>query len=127
MAKSVSCTNNIINEEKSSDLVEMLEITVAVLAAFGVYSILEMVRFSLLFPRRIRKNVRAAVVFDENSYRETVAYVNYLRREQKISPERLIIIKNNGIIESDGSTVLDMSVHKEDCKDSSDDAGYDEG
>lgn len=113
--------------EKSSDPVEILEITVAVLAAFGVYSILEMLRFGLLFPRRIRENVRAAVVFDENTYRETVEYVNYLRREQKISPERLIIIKNNGIIEGDDPTALCLSVYKEECKDNADDTGDDEG
>ena len=106
---------------------EMLEITVAMLAAFGLYSIFDLIRVSILFPKRIRKNVRVAVAFDENSFRETAAYVNYLRREQKISPERLIIIENDGIIEYNEPPNCEPALRKEKCKDSTDDTGNNGG
>ncbi len=101
---------------------DILEISVAVLAAFGLYSILDMLRTYIVFPSHIRKAVRAAVVYDENTYSKAVSYVNYLKREQKISPERLIILEKNDIINFEEPSVI-CTADDEERKESINDAG----
>ena len=78
---------------------DILEIIVAMLAVFGGYTVLDMLRVRLLYPKRVRLMLRAAFVYDtyENAAR-VHEYAAYLKREQKISAEPLIILANNDII-----------------------------
>lgn len=78
---------------------EAMSIIVAILAVFGAYSILDMLRTNLLYPRRVRRSLRAAMVLpNEADAIHTAQYAAYLRREQKISRGRLIILANDDII-----------------------------
>ncbi len=82
---------------------EFFEIIAAVLAVFGIYCILDMVKVRILYPKHIRKLIRAAVVIsDKKQLCQAASYAAYLRKEQKISDGRLIILTNDDII-VDGS------------------------
>ena len=72
---------------------DILEIVIAVICAFGIYNLLNMLRENILFPKKVRNKVRAAVIYDGEGLENVCSYVNFLRREQKISPERLIFPK----------------------------------
>lgn len=106
---------------------ELFEIAVAVLAAFGLYSLFELISFCILYPRRIRRSVRAAAVYDDETYREVAAYVGYLKREQKISPEQLIILEKDDIISEDGKRISNGEAKQYKCKEITDDSGYKDG
>ncbi len=81
---------------------EIIEIFAAVMAVFGIYTVLDMLRVRILYPRKTRESVRAAVIADENTnFADAVSYLGYLHRERKISPERLIILTNDDIIIND--------------------------
>ncbi len=81
---------------------EFLEIIAAVLAVFGIYCILDMVKVRILYPKHVRKLIRAAVVVsDKKQLCQAASYAAYLRKEQKISDERLIILANDDIIVED--------------------------
>ena len=96
-------------------MLDFLEIAAAVLAVYGGYMILDGIRFRLLFPRRIRRMLRAAVVYtDDASLADVVRYVHYLKIEGKISRERLIILGKDGIME--GQMFTD-GVHQSENKD----------
>ncbi len=82
-------------------MTDFLEILVCVLAVFGAYTLLDMLRARLLYPRRARTRLRAAVILDDgDDICDALQYASYLRREQKISSERLIILSKDGIIEN---------------------------
>ena len=78
---------------------ELLEIIVAFLAVFGAWSLIRCLRESILFPKKIRMSVAAAVRDGAEKDGRALEYVNYLRSERKIAPEWLIIRANSGIIE----------------------------
>ena len=81
---------------------EIIEIFAAVMAVFGIYTVLDMLRVRILYPRNTREALRAVVVLDENTnLSEAASYAKYLRLERKISPERLIILANDDIIIND--------------------------
>lgn len=81
-------------------MADFLEILVCVLAVFGGYTLLDMLRERLLYPRRVRARLRGAVILDDDdSICAVVQYASHLRREQKISSERLIILVKDDIIE----------------------------
>lgn len=83
-------------------MLEVLEIFAAVMAVFGIYSVLDMIRLRLLYPKRVRMLLRAAVfVSTPEEMRAVSEYAAYLRREQKISGERLIILINDDIMVND--------------------------
>ena len=80
-------------------MLEIFEIFAAVMSVFGIYTLLDMLRFRLLYPRKVRRLIRAAVVVDDDTrISEAAEYAKYLRREGKISSERLIILTNGDII-----------------------------
>ncbi len=80
---------------------EFIEIFLSILAVFGGYCILDMVKFLLLYPKRIRKNLRGAVVLENpKELPQFFDYLKYLRTQDKISRERLIILVNDDIIKS---------------------------
>ena len=83
---------------------EMLEIIAAMLAAFGFWNLLHLFRDRLLYPGRIRRRVNAAVFIDNevSDLPEIAAYVKTLRKEGKISSERLIIVAGSDIINRAG-------------------------
>ena len=108
---------------------EVFEIFAAVMAVFGIYTVLDMLRERLLYPRKIRRLIRAAVVIDEETpLAQIMSYVEYLRLEGKISPERLIILTNSDIIigNSETSRFGDVLVYNK-CKEADDDAEYELG
>ena len=78
---------------------EMLEIIVAFLAVFGAWSLLKLLREALLFPKKVRTKVSAAVRNCDAGDRRALEYVNYLRAERKIAPGWLIIRAKGDIIE----------------------------
>ncbi len=81
-------------------MADFLEILVCVLAVFGAYTVLSMIKISLRYPKRVRSHIRAAVFIGEcDNVCAVLQYASYLRREQKISSERLIILTKDGIIE----------------------------
>ena len=79
---------------------EIFEIIAAMLAAFGFWTLLHAFRDWLLFPREIRRRVNAAVYIDNESsdLAQIAAYVKTLKKEGKISGERLIIVAESDII-----------------------------
>ncbi len=80
---------------------EFIEIFLSILAVFGGYCILDMIKFGLLYKKRIRKNLRAAVILeDTKDLQQIYDYAKYLRTQDKISRERLIILVNDDIIKS---------------------------
>lgn len=83
------------------EIMGLLEIFLSVIAVFGGYCILDMIKFGLMYPRRVRKNIRGAVILDSyTAPTEAVMYIKYLRKEGKISDERLIILVKDDIIKS---------------------------
>ncbi|MBQ8510702.1 MAG: hypothetical protein IJ493_12425 [Clostridia bacterium] len=83
---------------------EILEIMLAVLAVYGLWSILTPLKERLLYPKKLRQRLRCAVEA-ENLDDETLAlcaqYARYLRLQTKISPEQLIILRKDDIMEED--------------------------
>lgn len=83
------------------EIMELLEIFLSVIAVFGGYCILDMIKFRLMYPRSVRKNIRGAVILDSYAApTEAALYIKYLRKEGKISDERLIILVKDDIIKS---------------------------
>ena len=82
-------------------ITEIVEITVAVFCAFGIFSLFDMLKNLLLFPPKLRKKVRACVYFDTENVECVAAYADYLYREQKISSGRLIILAKNDIMNTE--------------------------
>lgn len=81
-------------------MLDFLEIVVCTLAVFGGYTILDMIKERLLYPKRVRSRLRGAVFFERGDDVCALAdYARYLCREQKISSGRLIILCKDGIIE----------------------------
>ncbi len=80
---------------------EILEIVLAMLAVFGGYTLLSMLKAALLYPKRVRKCLRCAVFTGEGELREAAAYCRYLRLCGKISSERLIILSKDDIMVED--------------------------
>lgn len=107
----------------------VLEIIVAMLAVFGGYTVLDMIRVRLLYPKKVRMRVRAAVVlFDKTELAGAADYARYLRREQKISSERLIILANDDIIKNSEDLSRCGEVFEYiNCKESNDDAELSNG
>ena len=82
-------------------MADFLEILVCVLAVFGAYTLLDMLKKSLLYPKKVRARLRGAVIVDgDEDICGVVQYALCLQREQKISSERLIILSKDGIIEN---------------------------
>lgn len=107
---------------------DILEILVAMLAAFGGYTVLDMIRVHLMYPKRVRLKLRAAIVSD--TYANAVRayeYANYLKREQKISAEPLIILTENDIIRSNEEISRLCEVGTIICKESKDDGDIPNG
>ena len=79
---------------------DILEIAAAVLAVFGAYQLLGMLKLHMRFPPGTRRRLRAAVYLNSDGADLPAldAYVKYLRREGKISDGRLIILANSDII-----------------------------
>ena len=90
---------------------DVLEIFAAVLAAIGIASLLEKLRLLLLYPYKLRRRLRLAVIYNENENMtyELISYVKYLSREHKISDGRLIIITKDDIINGIPESMLNDS------------------
>lgn len=92
---------------------DVFEIIAAVLAAFGLWTLLHDLCDFLIYPARVRKRVNAAIYIEDDmsDVSEIATYVKSLRREGKISSERLILISKSGIIinnvENQGGNELD--------------------
>lgn len=79
---------------------DIFEIFAAMLAVWGAYSLLSELRALLIFPKKVRHMLRAAIIYKEaGKAAEAAAYADYLSREGKISPERLIILRKDDIME----------------------------
>lgn len=80
-------------------LTEFIEILMSILAVFGGYCILDIVKFGLLYKKKIRRKLRASVILDDPEELSGIfEYAKYLRGQNKISGERLIILVNDDII-----------------------------
>ena len=75
---------------------EFLEIIVAFLAVFGAWSLIRNLKESILFPKKVRMRVAAAI--HDGADRNDRA-LEYVRAERKIAPEWLIIRAKGDIIE----------------------------
>ena len=82
-----------------STLRELLEIIVAFLAVFGAWSLIRNLKESILFPKKVRMSVAAAIREGADRNDRALEYVNYLRAERKIAPGWLIIRAKGDIIE----------------------------
>ncbi len=107
---------------------DILEILVAMLAVFGGYTVLDMIRVRLLYPKRVRVMLRAAFVYDtyENAAR-VCEYADYLKREQKICPKPLIILASDDIIKDNEEISRLCEVCTIICKDNKDDGKFPHG
>ena len=65
---------------------EFLEIIVAFLAVFGAWSLIRNLKESILFPKKVRMRVTAAIHDGADRNDRALEYVNYLRAERKIAP-----------------------------------------
>ena len=65
---------------------ELLEIIVAFLAVFGAWSLIRNLKESILFPKKVRMSVAAAIREGADLNGRALEYVNYLRAERKIAP-----------------------------------------
>lgn len=97
---------------------EFFEIIAAMLAAYGLWTLLHSLCDLMLYPRAVRRRVNAAVFINNESsdLPEIAAYVKTLRKEGKISPERLIILTESDIIngaEPDGSEFMVIVAREE--------------
>lgn len=101
---------------------DILEILVAMLAVFGGYTVLDMIRVRLLYPKRVRVMLRVALVYDtyENAA-QVCEYADYLKREQKICPEPLIILASDDIIKGNEEISRLAGICTIICKDNEDD------
>ena len=79
---------------------EIFEILAAMLAAYGLWTLLRAFRDRLLYPKRVRQSVNAAVYIDNgcSDLEEISAYVKYLERDGKSSRGRLILVAKGDII-----------------------------
>ena len=77
---------------------ELLEIIVAFLAVFGAWSLIRNLKESILFPKKVRMRVAAAIRDGSDQNDRALEYVNYLRAERKIAPGWLIIRAKGDII-----------------------------
>ncbi len=81
---------------------DFLEILICTLAVFGGYTILDMVKTRILYPRCVRSRLRGAIVVDsDEEFCAIFRYARYLQREQKISSEQLIILLKDDIIKDE--------------------------
>ena len=72
------------------------------LAVWGGYSLIARLRDALLYPKRVRQAVRAAVVYtDADALAEAARWAAALKKDGKISSERLIILMKDDIIEAE--------------------------
>ena len=79
---------------------DFFEIVVCTLAVFGGYTVLDMIKMRILYPRGVSSRLRGAVIADcDEEVCAVLRYARHLQREQKISSERLIILLKNDIIE----------------------------
>lgn len=88
-------------------LKEIFEIAAAVLAAFGLYNLLDRIKQIILYPKQTRVAVVAAV-FEEDMNTETETYIEYLRREGKISEDGLIILSKYGTMNGGNISVKEV-------------------
>ena len=81
---------------------DLIEIFAAMLAAVGIVSLFERLKLALMYPKKLRRRLRLAVIYNDDVELndELRSYVKYLAREQKISDGRLIIITKSGIIDN---------------------------
>lgn len=77
---------------------DILEIIASVLAVFGAYTLLDMLRLALLYPRRDRMKLHAAFFLGDGDASKAAAYARRLRLDKKISSGRLIILVKDDII-----------------------------
>ncbi len=90
---------------RRGDAVAVLEIAAAMLAALGLHTLFEALKEALLYPKSVRRMVRAAVILnkdDRDDLALCTAYVKSLVKNGKISPERLIILTENDIMKISG-------------------------
>ena len=81
-------------------MLDFFEILVCTLAVFGGYTVLNMIKIRLSYPRAVRSRLRGAIIAkSDEEICKVVKYARYLQREQKISSERLIILLEDDIIE----------------------------
>ena len=86
---------------------DILEIFAAVLAVYGAYSLICMLRDAVLYPKRVRQLVHGAVDFEgEAQMRAAADWAAALKKDGKISPERLIILMKDDIIDEDAAAHL---------------------
>ena len=72
------------------------------LAVWGGYSLIGALRNALLYPRRVRRMVRAAVIFtDVGDLADAAGWAAALKKDGKISSERLIILMKDDIIDAE--------------------------
>lgn len=95
-------TPDILCQEGMIIVKDLFEIFVAVFAVFGFWKFLHGVVDMILYPPRIRRLIYLAVYIDNcgRNMPEIAAYVKSLRREGKVSGERLIILSKSDIIDS---------------------------
>lgn len=97
---SFECAAAYINKKEGNFVLDFLEILVCTLAVFGGYTVLDMIKTRIRYPRAVRSRLRGAIVADcDEEICAVLRYARYLQREQKISSERLIILLKNDIIE----------------------------
>ncbi len=91
---------------------EILEIIAAVLAVYGFWQILYLIRGEILYPRRIRRRVNAAIYIDNDTsdLPEIATYVKSLAKEGKISRGRLIIVAKCDIIKDNVQKAHDFVI-----------------
>jgi len=81
---------------------EILEIFAAMLAVWGGYSLIGTLRDALIYPKHVRQMVRGAVMLsDTDALAEAAAWAAALKKDGKISSERLIILMKDDIIEAE--------------------------
>lgn len=83
-------------------VLDFLEIVVCTLAVFGGYTILDMIKTRIRYPKDVRSRLRGAIIAGaDEEICAVLRYARYLQREQKISSERLIILLKDDIIEDE--------------------------
>ena len=108
---------------------EIFEIIAAVLAVYGFWQILYLIREEILYPRRIRKRVNAAIYIDNGTsdLPEIAAYVKSLAKEGKISRGRLIIVAKSDIIDNNAQNARDFVILRaEEAEDGQSVEGHDD-
>ena len=108
---------------------EVFEIIAAVLAVYGFWQILYLIREEILYPRRIRRRVNAAIYIDNDTsdLSEIAAYVKSLAKEGKISRGRLIIVAKSDIIDNNAQNARDFVILRaEEAEDGQSVEGHDD-